>query len=131
MISGLSPKPNESAIFGASSNSGTHCPIFQTIPPERIGLNGEYDHSGLAKRVIAALGQEFSDQLNNLRITQRGKVVIFIGKLPSQHLLKRMVHVAMQENGAADVETHGVSIVDACRRSSGDRRSLNRRYYAC
>ncbi len=29
----------------------------QTIEPERIGLNGEYDQSGLAKRVALAFDQ--------------------------------------------------------------------------
>jgi hypothetical protein len=132
MISGLSPKPGaKSANFGASSITGTHCPIFQTIPPERIGLNGEYDHSGLAKRVVVALKEFEPEELSHLKVTQRGKVVIFMGKLSSQQVLKRMVHIAMQVDGAADVETNGVTIIDSIKRLPSDRSLFDCPYCAC
>jgi hypothetical protein len=40
------------------STSSTFNSLFSTIPPERVGLSGEYDYSGLAKRVAAAFRQQ-------------------------------------------------------------------------
>lgn len=63
--------PSRSAVETSSS------PIFRSIPPERIGLNGEYDHSGLAKRVDRSFRQQFlPEELAKLTVSQRGRVVI-------------------------------------------------------
>ncbi|GEM_PF-1571200 len=46
--------------------------FFRSLLLERGWLNGEYDHSGLAKRVERALHQLFlSQELEQLKITQR------------------------------------------------------------
>jgi hypothetical protein len=86
--------------------------LFRTIPPERVGLNGEYDHSGLAKRVTLAFSQNFRvEEIRQIRITQRGAVVVLVGQVPSQRLLNELVRVALNVYGAADVEVNGVSVV--------------------
>jgi hypothetical protein len=91
----------------------TVMPLFATIPPERVGLNGEYDHNGLAKRVILAFREHFSSEdISSLRVTQRGRVVILMGEVSSKRLLTRLVNLAMQIDGATYVETCGVSIKD-------------------
>lgn len=83
--------------------------FFRTIPPERVGLNGEYDHSGLAKRVKLKLAQVFGlDQVADLAITQRGRVVILTGKIASPELLDCIVREAIATQGANEVETQGV-----------------------
>ncbi len=88
--------------------------LFQSIPPERMGLQGEYDHHGLAKRVGLLVRQNFTaEQLGSLRITQRGAVVVFSGKIPNQRLLIQLVNLAMATTGAADVEVNGVSLGDS------------------
>lgn len=85
--------------------------MFKTIPPERVGLQGEYDHQGLAKRVSLSFRQHFSSaEIGELRVTQRGAVVVLIGKIPSQRLLIKLVNIAMTTAGAADVEVNGVSV---------------------
>ncbi|WP_143467663.1 phospholipid-binding protein [Leptolyngbya ohadii] len=85
--------------------------LFATIPPERVGINGEYDHHGLAKRVQAALRQRFeTDEIHGLRITQRGAVVVVVGEIVSQRFLIRLVRLVMEINGTADVEVNGVSM---------------------
>ena len=85
--------------------------IFTTIPPERVGLYGEYDHSGLAKRVRLALEQQFEpEEICNLLINQRGAVVILMGEVSSQRLLNKLVAAAMNVNGAVAAEVNGVSI---------------------
>ncbi len=89
----------------------TSISLFKTIPPERLGLNGEYDHNGLAKRVILALRENFElNDIYELRIKQRGAVVVVTGKISSQLLLIKLVNVAMSVTGATDVEFNGVSI---------------------
>lgn len=88
--------------------------ILGTIPPERVGLQGEYDHSGLAKRVARLLNEQFSPaEVAHLRISQRGTVVVIVGKIASPRLLSRVVSVALEVRGAADVEVNGVSMIRA------------------
>lgn len=83
----------------------------QTIPPERLGLNGEYDQSGLAKRVALAFDQDQQlDDVDTLWVAQTGGTVVLKGKVPSQEILNRMVSVARSVNGATGVETNQVTI---------------------
>lgn len=94
----------------------TFTPLFKTIPPERIGLFGEYDHKGLAKRVSIAVNQSLDpNELGNLRIKQRGAVVVLIGEIPSQRVLIKLVNVVMSVNGAIDVEINGISVAHRLR----------------
>jgi hypothetical protein len=89
----------------------TFTSLFKTIPPERVGLFGEYDHKGLAKRVSLALSQNFDpSEIKNLRVTQRGAVVVLMGKISSQLLLIKLVNVAMGVSGAVDIEINGISV---------------------
>lgn len=89
----------------------TFTSLFKTIPPERVGLFGEYDHKGLAKRVSLAFNQSFdSSEIKNLRINQRGAVVVLVGQISSQLLLIKLVNTAMGVSGAVDVEINGVSV---------------------
>lgn len=87
--------------------------FFKAIPPERVGLNGEYDHSGLAKRVIQMLRQRFLPQdVEQLRVTQRGAVVILSGRVPDHMVLDQMVEAAKNVMGTWNVEFYGVRLVD-------------------
>lgn len=89
----------------------TFTSLFKTIPPERVGLFGEYDHKGLTKRVSLAFSQNFDpSETKTLRINQRGAVVVLVGKIPSQLLLIKLVNVAMGVSGAVDVEINGISV---------------------
>lgn len=83
--------------------------LFSTIPPERMGLNGEYDHSGLAKRVMVAFQENFAlEDLQQLSVAQRGRVVILKGTLPNSNLLTQLVAIARNVHGATDVETYTI-----------------------
>jgi osmotically-inducible protein OsmY len=83
----------------------------QSISPERIGLNGEYDQSGLAKRVALAFDQDAQlDDINTLWVAQTGTTVVLKGTVPSQDILSKMVSVARTVNGAAAVDTSQVTI---------------------
>ncbi|WP_414588653.1 BON domain-containing protein [Scytonema sp. PCC 10023] len=83
----------------------------EDIPLERVGLNGEYDQSGLAKRVALAFDEnpEF-DNINNLYVAQTGGTVVLKGSVPSQEILDQLVNIASGVSGATDVTTDEVSV---------------------
>lgn len=99
-----------SNCLGASKDQAKLISFLKSIPPERVGLDGRYDHSGLAKRVSLAIRENFSlCDIQNLYVTQRGRVVLLKGKVPNEQILSKLVSLAMTINGATDVETNGVS----------------------
>lgn len=83
----------------------------ESIPPERVGLNGEYDQSGLAKRVAKAFDEDGTlDDLETLWVAQTGGAVVLKGKVPSQDYLNKAVSIAQGVDGATSVDTSQVSI---------------------
>ena len=102
------------AEVGTTTGSLTSLVFFRTIPPERMCLNGEYDHSGLAKRVEQAFRKQFQrGQIDRVSVAQRGRVVILKGQVSHQALLKELEAVALGVAGAAYVEIQAVTIGDA------------------
>ncbi|MEW5856378.1 MAG: BON domain-containing protein [Cyanobacteriota bacterium] len=98
------PTAQAPASTGTASSS-------ETIPPERVGLTGEYDQSGLAKRVALAFDQNPNlDDINTLYVAQTGGTVVLKGQVPSQEILNQMVSVARSVEGATGVETNQVTI---------------------
>ena len=83
----------------------------ESIPPERMGLSGEYDQSGLAKRVALAFDEDPQlDDIDTLYVAQTGSVVVLKGKAPSQEILNKMISAARGVNGATDVDADQVTI---------------------
>ena len=101
------PASNPSAP--AQNYSVPAAPQKPDIPPERLGLDGEYDDSGLAKRVALALDDNNAD-FERLWIAQTGSTVVFKGEIPSQADLDRVVGIARGVYGAKDVKTTGVKV---------------------
>jgi hypothetical protein len=101
------PASNPSAP--AQSYSVPAAPQTPDIPPERLGLDGEYDDSGLAKRVALALDENSAD-FERLWIAQTGSTVVFKGEIPSQADLDRVVGIARGVYGAKDVKTTEVKV---------------------
>lgn len=98
------PTAQAPASTGTASSS-------ETIPPERVGLTGEYDQSGLAKRVALAFDQDPDlDDINTLYVAQTGGTVVLKGQVPSQQILNQMVSVAQSVEGATGVDTDQVTI---------------------
>lgn len=81
-----------------------------TIAPERVGLNGEYDQSGLAKRVAKAFDDADFEDDSRVWIAQRGTVVVLKGTCESKEVLEKMIMVARGIHGATAVETDQVKI---------------------
>ena len=83
----------------------------ESVPLERMGLNGEYDQSGLAKRVALAFDQDPAlDDVDTLYVAQTGSTVVLKGRVPSQDILQKMTSVARSVSGATGVETDQVQI---------------------
>jgi len=100
------PQPLPQAVTTAAPAAAT-----QSIPPERVGLSGEYDQSGLAKRVALAFDQDDQlDDVDTLWVAQTSGTVVLKGKVPSQDILNKMVSVARSVSGATGVDTAQVTI---------------------
>lgn len=81
------------------------------IAPERVGVNGEYDQSGLAKRVAIAFdGDSDVMDVDTLWVAQTGGSVVLKGSVPSQEILDKMVELASGVSGATDVSVDQVTI---------------------
>lgn len=86
-------------------------PAGEAIPPAKVGLDGEFDESGLAKRVALAFDNDPElDDVNTLWVAQLSSKVVLKGSVPSQDVLNKMVTVARGVNGATDVDTSQVTI---------------------
>jgi osmotically-inducible protein OsmY len=95
-----------SQVQQAASSTAT-----QSIPAERLGLNGEYDQSGLAKRVALAFDQDTQlKDVDSLWVAQTGGTVVLKGKVPSQEILNKMMSVARNVHGTTSVDTSQVTI---------------------
>ncbi|QYO62694.1 BON domain-containing protein [Leptolyngbya sp. 7M] len=81
------------------------------IPAAKVGLNGEFDESGLAKRVALAFDNDAElEPLDNLWVAQLSSKVVLKGKVPNQQLLDKAVRVASSVNGATEVDTSQVTV---------------------
>jgi osmotically-inducible protein OsmY len=105
------PRSNQAQQSQTTGSKATATSSQQSIPPERLGLNGEYDQSGLAKRVALAFDEDPNlDDINTLFVAQTGSTVVLKGKAPNQQTLDKMVSVAKKVKGATNVDTSQVSI---------------------
>ncbi|MBD1863252.1 MULTISPECIES: BON domain-containing protein [Trichocoleus] len=103
------PATTPSAPTSAPTQTAASAP--ETIPPERVGLNGEYDQSGLAKRVAQAFDRDPNvGDIETLWVAQTGSTVVLKGTAPNEQELQTMVAIARTINGATDVDTSQVTI---------------------
>jgi len=83
----------------------------EEISPERVGLNGEYDQSGLAKRVALAFDQDpMVADVDHVYVAQLGTTVVLKGQAPSQEILNKLVEIANNVNGASAVDAAQVQV---------------------
>jgi hypothetical protein len=76
-----------------------------SIPPEKVGLDGTFDESGLAKRVAKALDDaNISDDVG-LWVAQTGSTVVLKYNPDAEAVLAKAKQVAMGVEGAGGVET--------------------------
>ncbi|MBW4468193.1 MAG: phospholipid-binding protein [Pegethrix bostrychoides GSE-TBD4-15B] len=83
----------------------------ESIPAAKVGLNGEFDESGMAKRVALAFDEDpMLDDVDTLWVAQLSSKVVLKGKVPSQQILDKMVSVAMTVDGATEVDISQVTV---------------------
>ncbi|MDX2213918.1 MAG: hypothetical protein SFY66_11585 [Oculatellaceae cyanobacterium bins.114] len=88
--------------------AGMHTP---PPPPECMGVEGEYDPCGLAKRVALALDRDpIVDDLATLEIIQIGRAIALKGRVAEPSVLSRIVEVASQVDGTDAVDTNQVNV---------------------
>lgn len=95
----------------STAQSGTEDQTAAPIDPERVGLDGQYDQSGLAKRVALAFDQDPQvTDIDTLWVAQTGTTVVLKGKAPAADL-ERLVSIARGVHGAENVDISQVETV--------------------
>ena len=116
--------PNESDIDGTQSKSGIveasaapeSKPASQgnQIPAERVGLNGAYDQSGLAKRVDREFDAIGLNKYKTVWVAQDGNSVVLEGREGDKQELAEMVKAATMAGLAVRVSNQ-VTVVETTR----------------
>ena len=82
-----------------------------STPLERTGIYGEYDPSGLAKRVEKALAEDFAlSDLSTVYVAQNDSKIIFKGTIPDKSFLDKLATVAQKVRGVSEVDVSQVEI---------------------
>ena len=77
----------------------------QSIPPEKVGLDGKFDQSGLAKRVAQALDDANIADNVGLWVAQAGSTVVLKYNEDARGILAKAEQIAKGVDGATAVET--------------------------
>ncbi|MGB3790431.1 MAG: phospholipid-binding protein [Phormidesmis sp.] len=103
---GVAKAAPTSTSASASTSTST-----KDIPDYKIGVDGDFDESGLAKRVALAFDEDNQlDDIDTLWVAQLSGTVVLKGKVPSQDILDKMVKVAKGVDGTDAVETKEVEV---------------------
>ncbi|WP_299411007.1 BON domain-containing protein [Acaryochloris sp. IP29b_bin.148] len=91
------------------------------IAPEHIGPEGQYDHQGLAKRVILGMVADpaLKPLLATLDIQQQGDKVLLSGEVPEQGALDKMVELVKNTKGARTVDITEVVVLSESESEGG------------
>lgn len=76
-----------------------------SIPPEKVGLDGSFDESGLAKRVAKALDDAGISDSVGLWVAQTGNTVVLKYNPDAESVLAQAEQVAQGVEGAGSVNT--------------------------
>ncbi len=94
------------AAAPSSGSSGSN-----SVPDYKVGVDGKFDESGLAKRVALAFDEDAQlDDIDTLWVAQLSGTVVLKGKVPSKAILDKMVSVARGVDGTEAVDTKQVEI---------------------
>ena len=82
-----------------------------SIAIERTGLDGEYDPSGLAKRVAKALAEDsILGGISTVYVAQNDSNIILKGTISNKTFLDRLVTIAQNVPGVSEVDISLVEI---------------------
>ena len=76
-----------------------------SIPPEKVGLDGNFDESGLAKRVAKALDDAGISDNVGLWVAQTGSTVVLKYNPDAESVLSKAEQVAQGVEGASGVNS--------------------------
>jgi hypothetical protein len=80
-------------------------------PPDAMGLEGEYDPLGLAKRVAKALDEKQNlSSIDSVTLIQKGNKIIFNGQVPNRQVLDAIVETAAKVDGTHAVDIDQVAV---------------------
>lgn len=77
----------------------------KSIAPEKVGLDGAFDESGLAKRVAKALDDANISDAVGLWVAQKGSTVVLKYNEDAKSVLSQAEQVAKKVDGATGVES--------------------------
>ena len=104
-LSKLFGKKEEDKAAKAGKVSVASAAKDNSIPPEKVGLDGQFDESGLAKRVAQALDEaNISDDVG-LWVAQTGSTVVLKYNSDAESILNKAEQVARGVDGADSVQT--------------------------
>ncbi|WP_035990565.1 hypothetical protein [Leptolyngbya sp. KIOST-1] len=75
------------------------------IDPAKVGIDGQFDESGLAKRVALALDQANISDSVGLWVAQTGSTVVLKYNPDAESVLEQAKKVALGVDGATNVTT--------------------------
>lgn len=104
-LSKLFGKKEEDKAAAAPQFSVQSVAVAKSIPPEKIGLEGSFDESGLAKRVAKALDDANISDNVGLWVAQTGSVVVLKYNPDAKAVLTQAKEIAMKVEGATEVKT--------------------------
>ena len=81
------------------------------VPPEFMGIEGEYDPCGLARRLAHALDQNAQlVEVDTLTLTQQGNALALTGRIDSRQALEKIVDIARHLDGTRAVDVSQVRV---------------------
>jgi hypothetical protein len=103
--SGAGEKLVTAVYYASPASYYSDFPGLSAIPPERVGLQGEYDYYGLAHRIQARF-QDYMGRKEDASIVvkQRGSAIILTGCVSKTELLNDLVALAMATEGVTQLE---------------------------
>jgi osmotically-inducible protein OsmY len=104
-LSKLFGKKEEDKAAAAGNVSVAAAAKDNSIAPEKVGLDGQFDESGLAKRVAKALDDAGISDTVGLWVAQTGSTVVLKYNPDAESVLAKAKQVAQGVEGATAVNT--------------------------
>jgi hypothetical protein len=81
------------------------------VPPEYMGLEGQYDPCGLVHRLAQALDQDTQlSKVDTMTLAQQGGVIAITGWVKNRQLLDQIVEIAEHLDGTRSVDVRQVTV---------------------
>jgi osmotically-inducible protein OsmY len=98
-------KKEEEKASGAGKVAVAAASKDNAIAPEKVGLDGQFDESGLAKRVAQAFDEAGIDENLGLWVAQTGSTVVLKYNPDAEGVLAQAEQIAKGVEGATAVNT--------------------------